>query len=246
MMGVKVNNILEPVLSLLFPNRCSFCQKILEGSCCICDKCLIKVDFIHPPFCVRCGAPLFNRDIMSRSCIQCQDLSFQFEKNESIGVFIGILRELIHLYKFNRRRSLSRTFATLLMRYKKEYIKSHDLLVPVPLNASRYSERGFNQSSLIADEISKNVQITCLKDCLKRTGASKPQSSIHTIEERLKNLTDRFHMRGKYKEVIMGKNILVFDDVLTTGATSSACARTLYDEGAGRIDILTLARAVKE
>jgi ComF family protein len=183
---------------------------------------------------------------MNGTCYQCQDLEFDFEKNESLGVYVEILRELIHLYKFSKRRSMSRTFTTLLMRYKREYIKGHDLLIPVPLNASRYSERGFNQSSLITDRISMHIQITCLEDCLKRSGTSRPQSSIHPIEERLKNLTDRFIVREKYKEIIKGKNILVFDDVLTTGATSSACAKTLYDAGAGRVDILTLARAVKE
>ncbi|UCB45499.1 MAG: ComF family protein [Spirochaetota bacterium] len=244
-MGAKVNSILEPVLSLLFPNRCAFCQDILDSSCCICDKCLIKIEFIHPPFCEKCGAPLFYRESMKVPCYQCQDLKFDFEKNESLGVYTESLKKLIHLYKFNRRRSLNRPFTILLIRYKKEYIKRHDFLIPVPLNSSRYSERGFNQSSLITDEISRHIEITCLEDCLKRTGASRPQSSIHSRDMRLKNLTDRFRVREKYKETIRGKNILVFDDVLTTGATSSACAKTLYNEGAGSVDILTLARAVK-
>jgi competence protein ComFC len=246
MMGIKTADILEPVLSLLFPNRCVFCGDILEGSCCICDECVLKIELINTPFCQRCGAPLYNQTMKSGVCRQCQDLEFQFHRNESLGVFAGILRDLIHLYKFNKRRSLNRTFTALVLRNKREYIENHDLLMPVPLTALRHSERGFNQSSLIAEGISKIVQMPCLRDCLKRTGASKPQSSIGSIRERINNLTDRFQVREKYRESLMGKNILIIDDVLTTGATSSACARALYDEGAGRVRVLTLARAVKE
>lgn len=155
------------------------------------------------------------------------------------------MRELIHIYKFNRRRSLSLLFSDLLKAYKASYIVAHNVIVSVPLSKTRYNERGFNQSSLIALELSKRVGIPFYHRGLIREGRSQPQSSMNRIEERLKNFSDRFIVRERLRELLVKRDVLLFDDVLTSGATASTCARSLYAAGARSVDLLTLARAVK-
>lgn len=246
----KMNNsivdISRPLINILFPNRCGFCGKILEKRSCICRRCLSGIELIDQPFCPGCGAPLpVGLTTDENSCNQCRDLTFHYNKNESLGVFNGKLRELIHLYKFNRRRSLYRLFAELLLKHKMQYIMDHDILISMPLSRSRHSERGFNQSYLIAREISKRAAITFYGDVITRKGNAQPQSNITTRKERLSNVTDLFIIKKRWREFLYKKNILLFDDVLTTGATASECAHSLFNAKVKNVDILTLARALR-
>ena len=121
----------------------------------------------------------------------------------------------------------------------------HDILISMPLSRSRYSERGFNQSYLIAREISKRAPITFYGNIVTRKGNAKPQSNIKTRKERLSNVTDLFIVKRKWRDFLFKKNILLFDDVLTTGATVSECAHSLYRANVRNVNILTLARALR-
>jgi len=244
-----LNNILAPIFNIFFPNRCLFCGSLLEEGSCICDRCISIIEIIETDFCKVCGAPILEmdkNDVDLSSCFQCRSLIFSFRKNESLAIFSGIVRRLIHEYKFNRRRSLSKLFGNLLVKYKKEYILDHDLIVPMPLSVSRFSERGFNQSNLVAEEISKSIPVQYYGEVLDRKGKSKPQSSIYNLKERFSNLRDKFYVKKKYWNYINNSNILIIDDVVTTGATASVCADVLLKEGAKNVDILSIARAVKE
>ena len=245
---IKVNipMIAESLTALLFPNRCVFCGiKMSKGSC-VCTECLEDIELIEAPFCGRCGAPLSDaEEATADSCEQCTDLQLEYNKNESLGIFTGKLRELIHLYKFKKRRSLSKVFSNILLRNKKNYITSHDVLIPMPLTSARRSDRGFNQSFRIALEVSKKVPVIFYGDIIKRKGNARPQSLMLSRKERFSNVTDRFIVKNRRAGALRDKNVLIFDDVLTTGATASACARSLYRYNVKNIDILTLARALK-
>ncbi len=231
------------VLNVLFPSHCYFCQRVLTRGSCICESCLNELEIIEGVFCGRCGAPVSHGEAQgSPGCIHCADLYFSFRRNESIGVFSGKLRELVHLFKFQKRRSLFNVFSSLALKYKRHYIEAHHILVPVPLNRTRYSERGFNQSSLIAYALSRMVKIDYSGELLKRVGNSLPQSTVLSRELRYKNMTDCFVLRKRFFEQIKGKDVLLVDDVLTTGATASACARALYNGGAENVDVLTIGR----
>lgn len=240
--------------SLLFPNRCLFCDTPLDTGCCICGNCLAEIPILDKDVCSRCGAPLNYSGISERSvvsdyqdsCFHCRELEFDFQKNESLCIFDGMMRELIHQFKFGRRKSLFRLFSELSLIHKGTYIREHDALVPVPLTFARFRERGFNQSYMIGRAIATSTNILFLGNILLRRGKSKPQSSIASLKERKDNLTDRFFLRKKGFEITRGKKILLIDDVLTTGATASACARVLRLGGAVRVDLLSMARALRE
>jgi ComF family protein len=276
-----VKKLLESVLGVLFPNRCTVCGAVLDRGSCICDRCTRNIEFIYPPFCARCGAPKRSgtsdgcgasarRGVSSRcrvpdhvedtdddrreeerkkncncSCSQCREYLFDFSKNESLGVYTGILRGLVGRFKFEKRKGLARTFATLFSEYKRGYIEQHAVLVAVPLTPRRHAERGFNQASLIAEWVARECGIEFVRGCIRRRGGSKPQSSIERVEERLSNLRDSFEIRERHKKAVKNRSVLLIDDVLTTGVTASACARALERAGAVRVDLLSCARTVK-
>ena len=246
-MNSRFSGMLLSIIDLIFPNHCCFCSKPLKKRCCICNECQDDLELITKWYCNRCGAPLpvgFKKH--KDFCSQCEDLKFTFTKNESLGIFTGKLRELIHLYKFNKRRSLYRFFSQLIIQNKRAFILSHDFIIPVPLNRARYSERGFNQSFLIAREIAKTTGMTFYGSILDRRGKSNPQSSIASRNERLINISDEFTVKSKWEDTIAGRNVLLFDDVLTTGATVSVCTEALFKSGSSNVDVLTIARALIE
>lgn len=181
----------------------------------------------------------------SCNCNQCREYLFDFSKNESLGVYTGTMRGLVGWFKFEKRKGLARTFAALFSEYKRGYIEQHAVLVAVPLTPRRHAERGFNQASLVAERISRECGIEFVHACIKRRGGSKPQSSIERIQERLSNLRDSFEVRERHKKKVKNRSVLLIDDVLTTGATASACARALERAGAARVDLLSCARTVK-
>ena len=245
MYSISSKMYIPELMNLIFPNYCRFCAAVLEKGSCICSSCLKSVEIIEGAACRRCGAPVLFGEA-GRDCPQCADLDFTCGRNESLGVYRGKLRELIHLFKFQKRRSLSRLFARLVTGIKSGYIGEHDLLIPVPLTRERRAERGFNQSYLVAKEIAKKEVVGFGGEAMSRKGNARPQSSIPTREERLRNITDRFSLRESARRVVQGKRVLLFDDVLTTGATASRCAKVLYEAGARSVDLLTLARALVE
>ncbi len=237
------------ILTGVFPNRCVFCHSLLTVGCCICSRCIDTLEYIGKVRCQRCGAPLPAKPVSeSCACAQCEDVSFTFRKNASVGLFTGKIRELIHLFKFEDRRSLGGIFAALALRHEsglRRYISNHDILVPVPLASSRYDTRGYNQSFLIARELSRLVCIPCRKKSMVRSGRSLPQSSIGHLPDRLDNMKDLFTVRRREGKYIKNRDVLLIDDVLTSGATASACAQALLDAGARTVDLFTAARAVK-
>ena len=258
---------IETVVGVLLPNRCTVCGDVLEHGFCVCDRCAEYIEVIYPPFCSRCGAPRGGGAPARRGaprgggaparrgaprgggapagCGQCAGFCYEFSKNESLGVYTGLLRELIGLLKFEKRKGLSKTFASLFLHHKRGYIEMHDVIVAVPLTPQRRAARGFNQASLIAGRLAGGSTTVFVPRCIKRRGSSRPQSSIQGTRQRLSNLRDGFEVRPGCKEAIENRSVLLVDDVLTTGATASACALALKKAGAARVDMLSCARTVK-
>jgi len=230
------------LMSLLFPNRCSFCGETLNCGACICDNCLSRLEIIHNTMCLRCGAPAMRAP---QRCEQCADLQFRFGRNVSLGAYEGMLRRLVHLFKFEGRWALYMLFGQLLVEHRQVYIVRYDLLVPVPLTPARFSERGFNQSVLTARSVAGIMHVPPVRRALERRGNAPPQSSIQSAGQRVKNVTDRFTVRDRFEPLVRKKRVLLVDDVLTTGATASAAAEALYRSGASAVDVLTVARALK-
>jgi ComF family protein len=227
---------------LLWPDDCRLCGEPLREftRVPVCGACLrAPVPLDAEYFCSCCRTPFMNAfplDELGR-CALCRSGAMGYDAAYSFGAYDGPLRKLIHLLKYERVTTLARPLgAFLTAAYPRE--QRFDALVPMPLHWRRRWSRGFNQSALLAREVGRRLGIPVVS-AVRRQRATSPQAGLTNSKRRL-NVTGAFAASGA---LVRGARLLLLDDVLTTGATASACARALKRGGAGYVAVLTLARA---
>lgn len=223
-------------LDLLFPRWCVGCGK--EGDF-ICAACLKSLPRITPPLCPHCGQPQLNAVI----CPVCVGWQASIDGIRAPFKFDGAIRQAIHGLKYNNLRAM----AVFLGRWLGDYLAANplpgELLVPVPLHHKRLRERGYNQSRLLALELSRLSGLPLVDDCLVRERYTTPQARTPSVDERRRNVADAFACRDRRLE---GRAVLLIDDVATSGATLDACARALKGAGTSSVWGLVLAKEIKE
>jgi ComF family protein len=194
-------------------------------------------------FCVSCRTPFRNHfplDFEGR-CALCRTGLRGFDAAYCYGAYEGALRDLIHLYKYGRIKTLARPLGNLLAAAL-PLDERFDLVVPAPLHWIRQWRRGFNQSDLLAREIARRTGIP-LARLLTRVRHTPSQAGLSNTARR-QNVTGAFRCRRATRGagLVAGKRILLIDDVMTTGSTGTACALALKRAGAQRVALLTIAR----
>lgn len=207
----------------------------------VCRACLAKPEpLLAEHFCVQCHAPFLNPfplDAEGR-CALCRRGVRGFDAAYSFGFYDGELRELIHLFKYGRIQTLAKPLGRLLaLALPRE--QEFDVIVPMPLHWRKRWQRGFNQSALLASELSRRTNIP-VKNALRRIRFTSAQAGLTSSKRRL-NVSGAF--RAAQKHSLDGKKVLLIDDVMTTGATAASCARALKMTGAREVTLLTVARA---
>jgi ComF family protein len=190
-----------------------------------------------PPLCPRCGRPQPSGIL----CSSCVSWRAEIEGIRSPFRFDGVMRQAIHQLKYRNLRTLAALLAQLLSDYLVTYPVPGDVLVPVPLHRKRLRERGYNQSRLLAKELGKLISLPVVDDCLVRQRHAPPQARTATVEERLSNVADAF---ACCDQRLKDKQVLLIDDVSTSGATLDACAAALKSAGAASVWGLVLAREI--
>lgn len=191
-------------------------------------------------FCAQCRTPFLNDRPLDEAglCRLCAAGITGFDAAYSYGAYDGRLRTLIHLLKYERIRTLAKPLGVWLAgAFPRE--QRFDAVVPVPLHWTRTMRRGFNQSELLAEEVSRNTGVP-VERLLKRRKRTETQALL-TNAQRRTNVASAFRVCDAARTA--GKRLLVIDDVMTTGATTSACSAALKRAGAARVSVLTLARA---
>lgn len=228
-----------------FPDSMDFCQIMAPFFCPECASDVLPAD---PPICKRCGVSLRTSGKHSPLCDRCSASPPLFRMARAYGTYENILKEAIHLFKYRGKTRLAIPFGLLLFSVFARYWDPHDtdMIIPVPLHIRRFRKRGFNQAYLplrnwksmagiFGTDIS-HIQIR--KNVLLRVRPTDTQVGMDQ-EERRRNIRDAFRVDRPAE--IRGKNILLVDDVITTGATADVCAEMLLDNGARHADVLTLA-----
>lgn len=161
-----------------------------------------------------------------------------FKKHIYIAKYDAKLREVFLKYKFNDKSYLYRFFTEIILNTEEVYsfLKNYDIIIPVPIHKSRKLERGYNQSELIAKSISKKVNIQYCNVLVKSKG-NFAQSKLNK-EQREQNVKNVYNV--KKMEKILNKNIVLFDDIYTTGATVNECSKILINAGANNVDVFTI------
>ena len=237
--------MVEKLFQFLLPKQCHCCEKFLgEGQQGICTDCLSEIHWIEPPFCSVCGAPFVSKEVRNHPCSNCLTKRKYFTMARALGAYDGSLQDAIHRWKYQGKIALTSFFGEWMTERLYDYWDPNlfDLLIPVPLYPRRLRERGFNQALLLVKELSHRTGIPCGKRVLQKVRPTVPQVNLNGVE-REKEVRESFHII-KRKEV-EGKSILLVDDVYTTGATVNECSKVLLAAGAERVDVLTLAHALK-
>jgi len=209
----------------------------------VCGACLGAVRPLEAEFfCTQCRAPFLNAAALDREgrCPLCREGVPGFDAAYCFGLYAAPLRELIHLYKYSKIRTLAARFGSL-MADALPLDERIDAVTPVPLHWFRKWRRGFNQSELLARTIARRRGVP-LASVLRRVRPTAAQAGLSNAGRR-ENVAGAFACRTGRRRDIASKRILLVDDVMTTGSTASACARALKRAGAARVVLLTLARA---
>jgi len=247
-MSAFVNSVqgwLNAGLAWLYPEVCQLCgaARAIPAEGYVCSGCRAKVRFIEPPFCQRCGRP-YEGDISTPfECANCREMEWHFQSARSAVVARDPVLEVIHRYKYQRALWFEPFLADLLARAATPSLAGQKgtMIVPVPLHPTKEREREFNQSERLARRLGAATGLPMNKGLLRRILPTRTQTQL-TRQERLANVRNAFAMRKG--QALNGERIILVDDVFTTGATTSACARVLTAAGAGEVWVWTVARGI--
>ena len=211
--------MLENIFELIYPTTCGICGKICKES--ICNKCEIE---------------------LKKSEINL--LKYNKKQNlESMHIYRyeGVIRGKIIDYKFNNKAYLYKTFSKIILKNEKicGFLKKYDIIIPVPIHKNRKLNRGYNQTELIARELAKHSHLILEKNVLIKQKNIVSQSSLDR-NKRKQNIKNAFNLKNEKK--LFNKNILIFDDIYTTGSTISECVKNLKNAYPKKIGVLTIAK----
>jgi ComF family protein len=225
-------------LDFALPPRCAGCGTIVPDVHSFCADCWKTVEFLGDGGCSSCGLPLQATE--QTSCARCLAKPPKIARTRAAVAYDELSRSLAISLKYGRKVAVARTMA----HYMAPLVRRSDdtVLVPVPLHRSRIWRRGFNQSALVARELSRRLKVETEPMLLRRVRRTPPLKGMSPIQRR-KTVSGAFRVRDK--AAVAGKTIVLVDDVLTTGSTAEACARVLRRAGAARIELVTWARVVK-
>ena len=216
----KILCCINYAINLIFPNLCGICDKICKED--LCKKCEIQLKNISK----------FKIDNYNDK---------NFKKHLYIFKYEGIIKERLIKFKFREKTYIYKAFVKFLIKNKKacRFLKSYDIIIPVPIHYNRKVTRGYNQSALIAKELAKNLNIKYEEKVLFKKVNNKPQSTKNK-EERIQNVIDVYYTKSA--EQIYNKKIILLDDIYTTGSTVNECCKTLKLAGAKYVDVITIAK----
>lgn len=222
------------VLDLLYPPHCAICEKSLEAHEFICAECLTQIERVNPPFC-RCGCAIHeSMDI----CSDCASRLWYFDQARSYGYYDeeNVLGKLIKAFKYGGERALVGPLTDFLVEISAEFRSQLEAVTFIPMTRRKERERGFNQAELLAREFAKRLKVPAVA-ALEKVRETPPQASL-SGPERLTNLEEAFQLASQPQCA----NIVLIDDVVTTGATIETASRALSEGGYEKIFVLTLAR----
>ena len=232
-------NFARAALDFALPPRCAGCGIIVDEVHSFCADCWKQIEFLGEGGCTTCGTPLAGTD--SDTCGACLASPPRIARTRAAVAYGELSRNLAIRLKYGRKVAVAKTMA----RYMLPLVGRTDgerLIVPVPLHRVRLWWRGFNQSALVARELSRALGIPTDAAALRRVRRTPPLKGMTPLQRR-KTVAGAFRVRDG--GAVAGKTVILVDDVLTTGSTAEACARALKRAGAARIELVSWARVVR-
>ena len=232
----------KTLLSLFYPPHCAACQADTEAGIHLCPACARTAQPIRAPFCRQCSEPFDGAISGEFLCSDCQGRSFHFDCAVAAYRARGVVRDFVHRFKYTHALHLREALgAWLAAGLEDDRIRNQpfDAVVPVPLHPAREREREFNQALVLAEILALRAGKPLIED-LERIRYTTTQTQLHR-EERMENLRGAFSVR--HAAGVIGRHLLLIDDIFTTGSTVEECSRVLRNAGAASVRVLTVARA---
>lgn len=229
------------ILKFIFPPTCGVCNDVIaiDNLIYVCPTCYDKIKTINLPSCKYCGK-VFDEYEFSGFCRECASTQHYYDMAICACEYSGEVKKLLHEFKFHKRIELYSVLSDILLRkIKKEtYAVNFDIITSIPLHPNRLKSRGYNQSQLIAQYIGDKLGIRYAFDIVERVKDTHSQSELHRTD-RISNVKNAFRIINPAE--VIGKNILLIDDILTTGSTLGECSKMLKKVGAKCIVVATVA-----
>jgi ComF family protein len=239
MMGDLLRRALRWALDFALPPRCAGCGVIVDETHSLCAQCWTSVEFLGSGGCETCGMPLQATEL--ELCGACLARPPRIARTRSAVAYDDLSRSLAIRLKYGRKVAIAKTMARYMAPLVGERA-GDTLFVPVPLHRTRLWSRGFNQSALVAAELSGRFGVPADPLALRRVRRTPPLKGMSPLQRR-KTVAGAFRVTDR--AAIAGKTVILIDDVLTTGSTAEACARALKRAGAGRVELISFARVVR-
>ncbi|MEM6938626.1 MAG: ComF family protein [Pseudomonadota bacterium] len=239
-------NEVQNGLDAVYPPRCLTCGDVVDGDFGLCGTCWRETRFIGGTICDSCGIPLPGADSQEKAhCDACLQAPRPWRQGRAAFVYSDTGRKLVLALKHGDRQEIARPAGLWLARVAAELLTPNTLIAPVPLHWQRMIKRRYNQSALLAHQLAKRVDRAWCLDLLQRMRRTRSLDGMgHKERQAMVGGAIRVHPRRRHR--LIGRSVLIVDDVMTSGATLAECARACHDAGSGPVCVVTLARAVKE
>jgi len=224
------------IIKLLWPEVCPFCGKVYRKGICPACRILLKELEIKQPYCMKCGKPLRRQE--QEYCYDCENTVHYFEKGRALWLHKPPVSNSIYQFKYHNQRAFAKHYANEMLKQMEATIRewNPEIIIPIPLHKRRKRKRGYNQSALLAKELSERLYIPFAENILIRNRYTEPQKKLgHVLRKR--NLHNAFTV---VKPVKMIKRVLLIDDIYTTGNTLNEAARKLKEAGIENVYFLTV------
>lgn len=235
---------LQRALSIVYPTQCVLCAAQVDQDGGLCGACWRETPFVGGLSCDACGAPLPGYESGRVQCDACLVSPRLWEAGRAAFTYDGNGRRIILALKHGDRTDLAKPAALWLQNAGREILSEETLLVPVPIHWTRLLRRRYNQAAEITRALSKTTGLAMCQDALLRTKRTVTQNGM-TVAQRQTNMDGAIVANPKRYQRLEGSRICLVDDVMTSGATLTACTAAAFDAGADQVFVMVLARVAK-
>lgn len=247
-MKTGLSQWLQTALDFVFPAECQYCHGFLgnERIVIFCRTCWETISLIREPRCPRCGQPHTSKKIhespLPLPCRVCRATTPFFDRALAAAYYEDMLKEAIHQFKFRQKTALGNPLAQILATTlsKEFHLFNNHTVLPVPLHRTRQRQRGYNQSAILAKEVARHFHLPLVLNNLRRIRPTESQARLNGRKARQENVKDAFQVTSPAE--LCEKQVILVDDVMTTGATVNECAKTLKKAGVKSVLVLTVSR----